>query len=471
MLKGHNQILITLVFCLDLLLAVASWELAYFLRFFWINLPPATVIPPHYQYLKAEAVLVVMTGIVFGFSGVYHSHRISTGISTVFHLVKACLGLFIILLALAFFYRKFSYSRVHMVYFMVIYLTGLIASRHLVNSILNQLHKRGIHTRNVLVVGTSEMAKSFVETLLRYQNSGMVVKGVVGLIDSIQAPTQEHAWGTIPLLGSAQEIGKIVEQHDINQVFIAITAAEQPHLNALQAVLHDQLVDIKIIPDLGPFKRLHTDVERFEEFPVVTVTQSPMMGWNLVLKRGVDVVGALTALLLFSPIMLTICVLIKLTSPGPILYRQERMGLDGNTFQTLKFRSMRINAEQETGAVWAKAADDRRTAIGSFMRKTSLDELPQLFNVLLGDMSLVGPRPERPVFIQDFKQKIPNYMLRHKVKAGMTGWAQINGWRGNTSLEKRIEFDLFYVEHWSLWFDLKILFLTIFKGFIDPNAY
>ena len=195
------------------------------------------------------------------------------------------------------------------------------------------------------------------------------------------------------------------------------------------------------------------------------------MGWNRVLKRILDLVGGMLALLIFSPLMALIALLVKLTSRGPALYRQERMGLDGRTFQALKFRSMYVEAEEATGAVWARENDTRRTRLGIWLRRFSLDELPQLFNVLCGEMSLVGPRPERPVLIQEFKSRIPHYMLRHKVKAGITGWAQVNGWRGNTSLEKRIEHDLYYIERWSIWFDLKILLLTLFRGFVDPNAY
>ena len=196
-----------------------------------------------------------------------------------------------------------------------------------------------------------------------------------------------------------------------------------------------------------------------------------MTGWNQVLKRILDIFGALIALVLFAPLMLIIAIVIRLTSSGPSLYGQERMGLDGRTFNALKFRSMHYDAESETGAVWASENDERRTKFGTFLRKYSLDELPQLFNVFKGEMSLVGPRPERPVFIEQFKSQIPNYMLRHKVKAGITGWAQINGWRGNTSLEKRIECDLYYIERWSIWFDIKILFLTFYRGFFGTNAY
>jgi exopolysaccharide biosynthesis polyprenyl glycosylphosphotransferase len=194
-------------------------------------------------------------------------------------------------------------------------------------------------------------------------------------------------------------------------------------------------------------------------------------GWDRVLKRGFDIVVAGALLGIASPVLAFIAVLIKITSRGPVLYRQERMGLDGGTFWMLKFRSMRVGAEEESGPVWAQAGDPRRTRLGALLRAMSLDELPQLWNVLKGEMSLVGPRPERPVFIEEFRQRIPKYMLRHMMKAGMTGWAQVNGWRGNTSLEKRIEYDLYYIENWSLWFDMKILVLTLWKGLVNRNAY
>ena len=272
-------------------------------------------------------------------------------------------------------------------------------------------------------------------------------------------------------LGSLEELPQIIHQQRIDQVFISLSLKEQHRLEELKDLLSEQWVDVRIVPDLGSFRTLHTDVESFAGMPLVTLVQSPMTGWNQVLKRMLDLAGAILALILFSPLMLLIAFLVKITSPGPILYRQQRMGLDGKTFFTLKFRSMRQDAEKQTGAVWATENDTRRTTLGVYLRRFNLDELPQLFNVLNGDMSLVGPRPERPVLIEEFKSKIPNYMLRHKVKAGITGWAQINGWRGNTSLEKRIEHDLYYIERWSVWLDLKILLLTVFKGFVDPNAY
>lgn len=467
MLKRHNEILITVLFIFDLVLAYTAWNLAYYLRFFWLNIPAAQVIPPHSQYLKAVAVLMVLTAIVFIISGVYHSHRVSLISKELPHLVKACFWLFIGLLAIAFFYRKFSYSRIHMLYFMSLFMVLLTFHRYGIQLALRFLHERGWHVRNIAVVGTSEILVNFIKTLHRYQNTGMVFQGMIGLPHQEMNPALKE----FPYLGTIEEVEPIVKTRQIDQVFIALSPKDPIDLSYLYDIFFDQMVDIKIIPDLGPFRLLHTDVEQFDDIPVVTIIQSPMNGWNAVLKRTLDFCGALLAILLFAPLMLLISLLIKLTSPGPIFYKQERMGLDGVTFQTLKFRSMHLNAENETGAVWAQADDQRRTMLGAILRKTSLDELPQLFNILKGEMSMVGPRPERPVFIGDFKKKIPNYMLRHKVKAGLTGWAQINGWRGNTSLEKRIECDLYYIEHWSIWFDIKILFLTIFKGFIDPNAY
>jgi Undecaprenyl-phosphate glucose phosphotransferase len=231
------------------------------------------------------------------------------------------------------------------------------------------------------------------------------------------------------------------------------------------------MVEIKVIPSFYEYVKLHAEAETFEGLPVITLQGSPLHGWNVVLKRGVDLAGAAVALTVLSPIMLCSAAFIKISSSGPVFYRQTRMGLDGRAFEMLKFRSMRVGAETESGPVWAKAGDDRRTLIGKLLRRTSLDELPQFWNVLKGEMSIVGPRPERPEFIQQFRHSIPQYMLRHKMKAGITGWAQVNGWRGNTSLEKRLEYDLYYIEHWSIWFDLKIMWLTLWKGFLHKHAY
>lgn len=467
MLKSHNQILITLTFLVDIALAHACWLLAYYLRFYWLNLPVADHVPSLYHYLKAAPVIVLLAAVTFIASGVYRYYSVSRLAHQIQYLIKSTAWLFVVITAAAFFYRKFSYSRVQVVYFSGLYLTALILARLLIDKILLNLHKRGIHTQNLLIVGDSKMIHRFVSGLRRYHTAGLHLCGIVAVEGNPKAGEIEG----VPVYTDLNQLPQLLAQLDVNQVFIALSAERKAYLSTLHTLLRDQMLDIKIIPDLGAFRQINTDVENFEGVPIITITQSPLVGWNRVLKRVMDILGSMLALLLFSPVMLAITTLIKLGSKGPVLYKQERMGFDGNTFMTYKFRSMRTDAESQTGAVWAKAGDDRVTPVGRFIRKTSLDELPQLFNVLQGNMSLVGPRPERPVFIEDFKHQIPNYMLRHKVKAGMTGWAQINGWRGNTSLEKRIEFDLYYIENWSLWLDIKILFLTIFKGFVDPNAY
>jgi exopolysaccharide biosynthesis polyprenyl glycosylphosphotransferase len=212
-------------------------------------------------------------------------------------------------------------------------------------------------------------------------------------------------------------------------------------------------------------------VEEFDGHPIVTLSGSPMYGWNQVSKRLFDLAVTIPLLIACLPVFAVIAVLIKATSRGPVLYTQERMGYDGRILRMIKFRTMHEHAEQDTGEVWAQKDDPRRTRLGALLRRTSLDELPQLWNVFKGEMSLVGPRPERPVFVEEFRHRFPRYMLRHRVKAGMTGWAQVQGWRGNTSLEKRLEHDLYYIQNWSLLLDIKILWLTLWRGFVHPNAY
>jgi Undecaprenyl-phosphate glucose phosphotransferase len=273
------------------------------------------------------------------------------------------------------------------------------------------------------------------------------------------------------VLGDLEALPQLLRAQEIDQVFIALPLEAAARLPEVLKGLDEVPVDVRVVPDFSRYMSLQGGVEDFGGLPFISLQGSPVYGWDQVLKRGMDILVAGSLLLVLGPGLGLIALLVKLTSRGPVLYRQERMGLDGRTFSMLKFRSMRVDAEVETGAVWARSADPRRTRIGAFLRATSLDELPQLWNVLKGEMSLVGPRPERPVFIQEFRKRIPRYMLRHTVKAGMTGWAQVNGWRGDTSLEKRIEYDLYYIQHWSLWLDLKILWLTSWRGLVNRNAY
>jgi len=283
---------------------------------------------------------------------------------------------------------------------------------------------------------------------------------------------QPNHWvSDLKVLGTVEDLPRLIEEHQIAHVFIALPLNRYHEARRVFDKLSQTLVEVRLVADLPSMAGLSLTTTTLDGLPVIGLRESPHFGLNVLVKRAMDVMLSLLALLILSPVLLLVALLVKLTSPGPVFYRQERCGLNGEAFQMLKFRSMRSDAEVQSGPVWAQKEDPRRTRFGSFLRKTSLDELPQLINVLKGDMSLVGPRPERPVFIQQFRRTVPNYMVRHCVKAGITGWAQVNGWRGNTSLRKRIEHDLYYITHWNPWLDVRILWLTVFRGLMNRNAY
>ena len=275
----------------------------------------------------------------------------------------------------------------------------------------------------------------------------------------------------LPILGTLDEAGEIAVREHIDHLYVALPAEQHVQMLQLLQVVGREMIDVKVVPDVLQVIALRARLEDLDGIPIINVNDVPLQGFNSFIKRTLDVAISGTALVLFAIPLAIAALVIRRTSPGPIFYRQERMGLDGKQFTIYKFRSMYEDAEAETGPVWARDDDPRCTPVGRLLRKTSIDELPQLWNVLRGDMSLVGPRPERPYFVDQFKQRIPQYMLRHKVRAGLTGWAQVNGWRGNTSIEKRIEYDLYYIENWSVALDIKIMWLTLLKGFFQRHAY
>jgi len=265
---------------------------------------------------------------------------------------------------------------------------------------------------------------------------------------------------------------EVASAHRVDQLYIALPLEEHAKLLKLIKSVSNECLDIKVVPDLIQYATIQAALEDLDGIPIISLNEVPLRGWSSMLKRAMDIVLGTLLLLFFAPLFAIIALLIRLRGgPGPVFYHQERMSVDGKTFLMWKFRSMRHEAERDTGPVWAAAEDPRRTGVGAWLRRYNLDELPQLINVALGDMSLVGPRPERPPFVQQFKERIPQYMLRHRVKSGITGWAQVNGWRGNSSIEKRIEYDLYYIENWSLLLDVKILLLTLVRGFGQKHAY
>jgi Undecaprenyl-phosphate glucose phosphotransferase len=331
---------------------------------------------------------------------------------------------------------------------------------------LRFLRRRGYNLRHVLIIGTPRQVDELAQKLHAYRQFGLRIAGV--FLTRQTSPGLMRFEGRY--LNDTTELNRLVKSGAIDQVFVTLPLEQAEKLNEIQQWLDDEPITLHFIPDLGELAKLRGKMEEFDGLPIISLQSSPLHGWNSILKRIMDLsIGGL-ALAVFSPLMLLIAAGVKLTSSGPVLYRQERMGLDGKRFRILKFRTMVKNAEQATGPVWAATNDPRVTPFGRLLRATSLDELPQLINVIKGEMSLVGPRPERPVLIEYFRKSIPGYMLRHKVKAGMTGWAQVNGWRGNTSLESRIQHDLDYIGNWSLWRDLKILALTVFGGFRNKGV-
>jgi Undecaprenyl-phosphate glucose phosphotransferase len=323
---------------------------------------------------------------------------------------------------------------------------------------------QGFNQTRSVIVGTGRVARKTARALRSASWMGFKNLGYV--------EDNPNRWcSDLNILGTTAELPHLVERYQVEHVFIALPLSRYHEARKVFDTLSRSLVEVRLIVDVPNLAGLSLTNSNLDGLPVLGLRESPHFGLNVVFKRAVDVVLSLIGLLVLSPLLMFLAALIKLTSPGPVFYRQERCSLNGQPFQMLKFRSMGIDAEGKTGAVWAVKDDPRRTRLGTFLRQTSLDELPQLINVLKGDMSLVGPRPERPVFIQKFARTVPNYMARHAVKCGITGWAQVNGWRGNTSLRKRLQYDLYYITHWNPWFDVQILWMTIWHGLFHRNAY
>ena len=449
----------------DLMFLTLSWWLAYSLRFHaHIPFEPEPYVFRH--YVVAWLLILPIFAVVFQRLDLYRPRRISTHWRETADLLRGVSLAMLVFVGVIFLLREIVLSRMVVLLFWGLSAALLNLSHLVAREGLRYLRRKGKNLRYVVVVGAPVQAIRLVRKLQWYRHLGLAVVGlhVVG-----QDACETDSLG-VPLVPTREELIDLIRSGEIDQVFIAFPLQEVARLSEVQNWLGDEPVTLFYVPDLGEFAKLHGRVEEFDDLHIVTLQASPLDGWNVVFKRMLDLSVGGIALIVFSPLMALIALGVRLTSSGPVLYRQERMGLDGNRFQMLKFRTMVDDAEKTTGPVWAQDHDRRVTRLGSWLRRTSLDELPQLLNVLRGDMSLVGPRPERPPLIEEFRKSIPKYMLRHKVKAGMTGWAQVNGWRGNTSLDRRIEHDLDYIEHWSLWRDLKILAKTLLVGFRNSRA-
>ncbi|MEY4631668.1 MAG: hypothetical protein RIQ81_1788 [Pseudomonadota bacterium] len=444
---------------MDMGAVVFAWLVAFKIRFAFFETPKG--VPPFGLYLKLVPFIVVIWAAVFFASGFYRrSQARRSAVIEALDIIPSCVLATLAFVAFTYFYDEYRYSRITMFIFALMQPVFLIAARSFTRKMFRWYRRRSPE-RNVLVVATEGLAR---DATLSASEMDLVHARVVQTV--ILREEQDGKVSGVPT-----DWVDLVTRLQVQAMVVALPYRLLAVLEGPMGGIADQVPDIRIMPDMTRFTRFASGVALMDGQPVITINESPLAGTGRLVKRAVDIVGALTGLLIFGPVMALVAFLVPLTSRGPVLYRQERMGLDGRSFWILKFRSMPVNAEKDSGAVWAKPGDNRATWFGSLLRSSSLDELPQFWNVLRGDMSLVGPRPERPVFVDKFRHQIPGYMLRHKVKAGITGWAQVNGWRGDTSLEKRIECDLFYIQHWSVWLDLKIIFLTVFRGFLNKNAY
>jgi len=466
MIGKNRQLFATGAFLLDGVLIAASWLAAYWLRFHGLGIASPLGIPPLDLYLWFGAVLTPVALLILRSLHIYRSTRTARLSQEMFALIQGVVAT-TALAGLGSYGSRGELSRSVLLLFAVIAAVVLCVTHALGRFTLRAMRRNRRNLRHVLIVGTGELAAELERKMTSEGDFGFAVEGMV----AARAQETGGTIGSTKVIGSVAQLPELVERSGAELVYLALNRNEhEAELEALER-LNDSTAAVRLVPDLARTFTLNASVEDFAGTPVILVTESPGQGWNAVLKRAFDFTFAAIGLVLLSPVLLLIAIAVRLDSPGPALYGQERVGLSGQRFKMYKFRTMQADAEREGTAVWAKPGDPRRTRLGSILRRTSLDELPQLWNVLVGHMSLVGPRPERPHFVKQFRAQIPRYMLRHHVKAGITGWAQVNGLRGDTPLDRRIEYDLYYIQNWSMGFDVKILLLTVLRVFRDQSAH
>lgn len=462
MYRRHGDKLALVFLVCDLAATAAAWLAAYYLRF--AALPSPEGVPDFQLVLQALPLVMLWAAVSYRVCGLYEVHRLKQLPRELGVVCKASSLMFVLAITTAFYRRDVYESRLALGLFLVMNVAGLTLMRRAIWRALKYLRGRGLNRGRALIVGTGRTAHLVARTIRNHTWTGLEA---VGFVDD--PPKVEPT--LLPRLGRIDDLESLVAKHHIDHVFVALPFSRYGELARVCGALSDVLVEVQLVPDIPHLAGMRLRMLEIDDTAFLSLRQSPHYGWHRVAKRAMDLAFGSLALVIAAPLMAVLAVAIKLTSPGPVFYRQTRTGLGGRAFQMLKFRSMYVDAEQRTGPVWASRNDRRCTPLGRFMRRWSLDELPQLFNVLAGDMSLVGPRPERGVFVEQFRRLIPGYAQRHQVKCGMTGWAQVNGWRGNTSLRHRVRCDLYYIANWSLGLDLRILLMTLWCGLRHRNAY
>jgi len=463
MLYRYSEVFRTLLGVADLVIISCAWLGAYLLRFN-SGMPVPLGVPAAIEYVYPLAVILPVFMVLFRSHGLYEARRMDSPLGEVSAVLRATVMAVLLLSAISFFARSYFYSRLVIAFFAVLAPVGVIGLRSTIRLVLRHVRRRGFNLRFVLVVGSGPLAESVVDRIHGRPDAGVRLIGVIA--DGALGGSVEGA----PVIGGMSDLKAILNESRVDQVIIALSRHESVLFEKVVAELSDELVNVKIVPDLLHGYSLRSTVESLDGIPVIGLQETALYGWAALAKRSFDLVAASAALVVLAPLLGAIALAIWASSGMPILYRQTRMGHDGRVFEMLKFRSMRNDAEA-SGPGWTREKDPRRTRFGRWMRKRNLDELPQLINVVKGEMSLVGPRPERPAYIDEFRHEVPGYMLRHKVRAGMTGWAQVHGWRGDTSIHERVEHDLYYIQQWSFWLDMRILFMTLFRRERNVAAY
>jgi exopolysaccharide biosynthesis polyprenyl glycosylphosphotransferase len=453
----------------DLIMVSIAFYLAYWLRLL-IAVPPPINIAPFADYLGMMVIQIVKMLTLYFFSRLYDVKRSMPRLDEFYRIFAATsIGTVATIAFTTFLFKnsalELDFPRAMVIYAWLLTVLLVTAGRTLLMVVRNSIRIRGMWTDRLLIVGTGDVGRMILQKVRQMPRLGYQV---VGFVDG-EDPQGEQIMG-VPVLGGVDDIPALIQEHEIEEVIIGRPELTHQELLAIISRCERGQVGIKIFPDLFQIIATELSIGDLGGLPLLTVRDVALRGWKLTLKRGVDLVGSAVGLVILSPVLMLMAVIIKLDSSGPVFYAQERMGLDAKPFWCLKFRSMRTDAERD-GPGWTTEDDPRVTRLGRFIRRFSIDEFPQLINVFLGEMSLVGPRPERPVYVERFRRSIPRYMDRHREKAGMTGWAQVNGLRGDTSIAERTKYDLWYIENWSLWLDFKIILRTFASAIGDRHAY
>ncbi len=448
------------------MITAISYIAAWYIRIVLFAEPGKGVLPME-TYFTALYFIVPGYLLLYWMANLYRSKRFSSPWKEAVDVIRANIFGLVLFFVVLYIVNEPNFSRSMIFVFFGINIFIMLLVRKILRVALRSIRKRGYNIKHILLVGYSRATEAYIDRLLANPEWGYMVCGI--LDDKIPAGT---LYRDIKVLGGIGNLQYILQENKMDEIGITLSLADYDKLEELVNLCEKYGVHTKFIPDYNSVIPSNPYTEDLQGLPVINIRRVPLTNtFNLMLKRIVDIIGSLVAIVIFSPIMLVSAIAIKAGDGGEVIFKQTRVGLHNKEFEMYKFRTMRKQTEEDEAKGWTKKDDERVTKFGKFLRRTSLDEVPQFFNILKGDMSLVGPRPERPQWVEKFKEEIPRYMIKHQVRPGLTGWAQVNGYRGDTSIYKRIEYDIYYIENWSFTFDIKIMFLTIFKGFINKNAY